>query len=90
MRAPSHPRRHQAGGHLRATSVVDAQKQDARVEVRRVGLKPSERSQPILGQPLDKDRHPDLQPGIGENDLERLGHEALDRFDVHPAFPAAL
>ena len=53
-------------------------------------LQADEGSQPVVGKALDEDGNPGPDLRSGQDDLERLGDEALDRLDVHLALPPSL
>ena len=78
------------GRHLRAAGVVDAQEQDARVEIGAVRLEADQGAQPILGQALDEHRQPGRDPRLRQQGLERLSHQTLDGLDVELPLPATL
>jgi hypothetical protein len=71
-----------------AAGVVDAQEQHARIEVGSRRFEAHERPQAIICQTLDQDRNPGRDRSIRQDQIERLGHEALDRLDVDLAVPS--
>jgi hypothetical protein len=68
----------QAGGHLAAAGVLDADEQDLGHVLGDRALELAERAEPLASEAMDEQRD-EVLDGCGGQLADRLGHIALDR-----------
>ena len=69
---------HEAGGHLRAPRVLDADEEDLRNRLHDPPFRLAERLQTLARKAMSEHRDEDVDPRVAEQ-VERLGDVPLDR-----------